>query len=277
MVDEKHLYDAHDHLPIPTYDEATSSRPTSQQSRLGPEEISDDAERQGLLGYGSSSSSSGAGSSSRRRNGYYQPPSVQSVRSSMDSDELELPEVTGGDEDEDGSALRREMEQMEMLDAEAADGDDAAAARRARMRSRLSKRLSSLTTTLSSFQFPRFRFSLPRFASVTARIPRVPDQYRPGWSIVARLVGLFIVVSLIYLLFVSEVLPVGNGGFGQPFNPEWVRSYAQGSVDVNRIVDNLRHVTSYDHVAGSEGSLYLAKWIQGKFKAAQMDVVSLEP
>jgi hypothetical protein len=55
-----------------------------------------------------------------------------------------------------------------------------------------------------------------------------------------------------------------------------VRSYAQGSVDVNRIVDNLRHVTSYDHVAGSEGSLYLAKWIQGKFKAAQMGAVSLE-
>lgn len=272
MVDEKHLYDVHDHLPIPTYEEATSSRPTSQQSRLGPEEISDDAERQGLLGYGSSSSS-GAGSSSRRRNGYYQPPSVQSVRSSMDSDELELPEVTGGDEDEDGPALRREMEQMEMLDAEAADDD---AARRARVRSRLSKRLSSLTTTLSSFQFPRLSFSLPRLACLTARIPRVPDRYRPGWSIVARLVGLFVVVSLIYLLFVSEVLPVGNGGFGQPFNPEWVRSYAQGSVDVNRIVDNLRHVTSYDHVAGSEGSLYLAKWIQGKFKAAQMGAVSLE-
>lgn len=273
MVDEKHLYDVHDHLPIPTYEEATSSRPTSQQSRLGPEEISDDAERQGLLGYGNSSSNNGAGSSSRRRNGYYQPPSVQSVRSSMDSDELELPEVTGGDEDEDGPALRREMEQMEMLDAEAADDD---AARRARVRSRLSKRLSSLTTTLSSFQFPRLSFSLPRLACVTARIPRVPDRYRPGWSIVARLVGLFIVVSLIYLLFVSEVLPVGNGGFGQPFNPEWVRSYAQGSVDVNRIVDNLRHVTSYDHVAGSEGSLYLAKWIQGKFKAAQMGAVSLE-
>jgi N-acetylated-alpha-linked acidic dipeptidase len=136
MVDEKHLYDVHDHLPIPTYEEATSSRPTSQQSRLGPEEISDDAERQGLLGYGSSNSNNGAGSSSRRRNGYYQPPSVQSVRSSMDSDELELPEVTGGDEDEDGPALRREMEQMEMLDAEAADDD---AARRARVRSRLSR------------------------------------------------------------------------------------------------------------------------------------------
>lgn len=261
MVDEKHLYDAHDHLPIPTYEEATSSRPASQRSRLGPEEISDDAERQGLLGHDI------PGTSTRRRNGY-QAPSVQSVRSSMDSDALDLPEVTNEAED---TALRREMEEMEIVDAEAAEDGSA---RRARMRMRLSKRISSLSTTLSSFRFPSWRIPWPSFSFITSRIPSVPDQYRPGWSVIARLAGLFLVISLIYLLFVSEVLPVSGNGFGQPFNPEWVRSFAQGSVDVNRIADNLKQVTSYDHVAGSEGSLYLAKWIEGKFRAAQMDQVT---
>ena len=47
MVDEKHAYEPEDSPPIPTYEEATSSHPVP---RLGPQEVSDDAERQGLLG-----------------------------------------------------------------------------------------------------------------------------------------------------------------------------------------------------------------------------------
>ncbi|KAF2803727.1 Zn-dependent exopeptidase [Mytilinidion resinicola] len=259
MVDEKHLYDAHEHLPIPTYEEATSSRPSSSQSRLGPSEISDDAERQGLLGLASTSTS-------RRRNGYHAP-SVQSVRSSEDSDDdLDLPEVMA--EAEEG-ALRRDIEEMDFLDAEAAEDG---AARRARMRMTLSKRFSSFTT---KWKWPAFSFSMPwpNFGWLTDRLPRIPEQYRPGWSVIARLIGLFVIVSLIYLLFVSEVLPVGNNAFGQPFNPEWVRSFAQGSIQKPRIIENLRHITSYDHVAGSEGSLYLGKWIEGRFRAAGMDSI----
>jgi hypothetical protein len=176
---------------------------------------------------------------------------------------LDLPEVMA--EAEEG-ALRRDIEEMDFLDAEAADDG---AARRARMRMNLSKRLSSLTT---KWKWPSF--SVPRlsFAWLTDRIPRIPEQYRPGWSVIARLMGLFVIVSVIYLLFVSEVLPVNNS-FGQPFNPEWVRSFAQGSIQKDRIVENLKHVTSYDHVAGSEGSLYLGKWIEGRFSAAGMDSI----
>ena len=58
----------YDSLPIPTYEEAINSRPTS---RTGPEEVSDDAERQGLL---------------RRLAGdAYHPPTVESARESLDS------------------------------------------------------------------------------------------------------------------------------------------------------------------------------------------------
>lgn len=48
MGDEKDEQ-RYDSLAIPSYEEATSSRPSSSHFGLGPEEISDDAERQGLL------------------------------------------------------------------------------------------------------------------------------------------------------------------------------------------------------------------------------------
>ncbi|KAK4954752.1 hypothetical protein LTR66_013511, partial [Elasticomyces elasticus] len=238
-------------LPIPTYEEATSSRPASSQTHRGPEEPSDDAERQGLLGRGSEP----------RRNGNYQAPSAQSVRSSQDSD-LHLPEVNGHeDEDED---LRHDMEQMDVLDPLQ---PDTAAQRRARMRSQFSKRLSSLTTTLSSIH-------LPSFAALTSRIPRLSDQYRPSLPIVARLAGLFTIIALIYILFALDVIPT-RSRIGQQYDPESVRTYVQGHVDANRIRDYLKYITSYDHVAGSEGDLFLARWIQGLWESAKLDDVSV--
>ena len=101
MSDEKHGYVREPSPPpIPTYDEATSSRNTS--TRLGPNEVSDDAERQGLL-----SPDILVQSDSRRRNGYYQAPSVQSVE---DGDsELGSPVRESQDE-----ALRQTMEEMEI-------------------------------------------------------------------------------------------------------------------------------------------------------------------
>ncbi|KAF2837718.1 putative glutamate carboxypeptidase Tre2 [Patellaria atrata CBS 101060] len=273
MVDEKHVYKEYESLPIPTYEEATSSRPPSSQSRLGPEEVSDDAERQGLLGRDSS------GTHPRRRDGYH-PPTVQSVRSSVDSD-LYLPEVTppSDDEDEDeDEALRRDMEELEVLDPE---DSETAAQRRARLRRTFSKRISSITMTLSSIHFPSFRsFRIPfpsiSFDIISSRLPYIPDEYRPGWSVLARLFGLFVLVSAIYALLVVEIMPSQYGGLGQPFNSEWVRGFAQSNIDLGRIRDNLKHISSFDHVAGSEGSLYLARWIEGLFKDGHMDVYGLE-
>ena len=72
--DEKHVYEVPEFPPIPSYEEATSSRYTST-ARRGPNEVSDDAERQGLLSPGAHVEGSGPA----RRNGYYHPPSVQSV------------------------------------------------------------------------------------------------------------------------------------------------------------------------------------------------------
>ncbi|KAI7313082.1 hypothetical protein KC315_g11785, partial [Hortaea werneckii] len=57
-------YKQYANIPIPTYDEATSSRPASSQQQRGPQEVSDDAERQGLLEEGNG----GDGNGNRNRN-----------------------------------------------------------------------------------------------------------------------------------------------------------------------------------------------------------------
>lgn len=257
MSDEKHRYERPDTPPpIPTYEEATSSRHVS--SRLGPNEVSDDAERQGLL-----APDTHVQSDQRRRHGYYQAPSVQSV----EDGESELGDAVRESQDED---LRQTMEEMEILDPESAEDGRA---RRNRSSSRFSKRFYSITSSFSKFNLPRIRWPAkwrPDFTFVTQRMPTIPDEYRPGWSIIARLCGLIFIISMVYLLVVSEVVPMGNG-FGAQFNPEWVRGTALSAVEGWRIEKDVEYITSYDHIGGTKGSYVLGQWIEGKFKEAHMD------
>ncbi|KAI8936901.1 hypothetical protein NX059_006133 [Plenodomus lindquistii] len=250
-MSEKHGYErAPSPPPIPTYEEATSSR---NAARLGPNEVSDDAERQGLLG---------PNTNVTRRNGYYQAPSVQSV----EDEDAGLGSPVRESQDEDS---RQIMEEMEILDPESAEQGRS---RRNRVGSRFSKRFYSITHTLSSFHLPRIPWPSwrPNFSFITDHLPTIPDEYRPGWAIVARLFGLIVIISLVYILIVSEVVPMG-GGFGTPFNPEWVRQFGLQSVQGSLIEKNLEYITSYDHIGGTEGSYVLGQWIEGKFKDAHMD------
>jgi hypothetical protein len=170
--------------------------------------------------------------------------------------------------DDEDVALRQEMEEMDILDPESAeDGRH----RRNRSRGRFSKRFYSLTDRLSSFHLPRIPFPTTFFKWLKSKLPTIPEEYRPGWAIVARLCGLILIISLVYLLVVSEIVPGGMGGFGQAFNPEWVRQQVQQSVEPWRIQADLEYISSYAHVGGSEGSFYLGQWIEGKFKEAHMD------
>jgi hypothetical protein len=107
--------------------------------------------------------------------------------------------------------------------------------------------------------------------------PSLPERYTPGFPVIARLLGLFLIIGLGYALFVFELLPNARNGLGQMmFDQESVRAFAQAHVNGSRIEEYLRHVTSFDHIAGTEGSLYLAKWMQGIFYDAGMDTVQLE-
>lgn len=135
--EKPYRYEPSENLPIPTYEEATS-RPTSSHSFLGPSEVSHDAERQGLLDR-----------SVPQQNGY-QPPTVESARSSLDS----LASSGGSSRRGSAEGLRREMEQMEVLEP-VTDGYPGGT-----RGYRISKRITSLTHSLSSINLP-FRQWLP--------------------------------------------------------------------------------------------------------------------
>lgn len=241
--DEKSQYIS---LPIPTYEEATSSRPTSSQR--GPEEVSDDAEREGLLGNATSAA----------RNGSYRAPTAESPRPSEDSD-LDLHEMTGDGDDED-AALRRSMEQMEMMEPEDATGSQ--------RQTRLSKSFAQL-----SHRWRRIRF--PRFTAFTSRIPTIPEEYRLSLPIIARLAGLFTIAALIYVLFALDIIP-SSRNYATRFDPESVRSRVQAEADPRRIADYLQYITSFDHVAGTEGDLYLAEWVREMWTNAELDKVAMQ-
>ncbi len=256
MSDEKHGYErAPSPPPIPSYEEATSSR--NAPARLGPNEVSDDAERQGLL-----SPDTRTQSDSRRRHGYYQAPSVQSVEDG-DSD---LESLVRDSQEED---LRQTMEEMDILDPGSVEEGRS---RRNRSTSRFSKRFYSIKHSLSSFHLPRIPWPSwrPDFTFVRQRLPTIPDEYKPGWSVIARLFGLILIITFVYFLVASEVVPM-NRGFGQAFSPEEIRQAAQSGVENWRIEKNLEYITSYDHIAGTEGSYVLGQYIESKFKEAHMD------
>ena len=247
--------------PIPSYEEATSSAPPADAS-----------EREGLLG-----------SNLSRRNGYYQPPSVQSPRSSEDSLDgltrhVRQDEDSDSDVDDVDEETRREVEQMDIMDV-----DDLEDGRRARGKGWVGRLLGFKRRLGRSWSWPSSwgagtSYMYSRLTSVPS-MPSVsiPESLRPGIPVLARLFGLFLLMGLGYALFVFELLPSARNGLGQiMFDQESVRQFAQGHVNGSRIEDYLRHVTSFDHVAGTEGSLYLAKWMQGIFADAGLDKARLD-
>jgi len=261
MDDDK--YSKYDNIPIPTYEEATSSRPTSSLTNRGPEEPSDDAERQGLLGSGGRGGGGGGGGQTRTRRGEYQPASVEDARPSMESD-LSIPEMADDDDDAEAASLRRDMEEMEVDDIDSARG-------RRRRRMDFSKRFNLIRHSFSSFSLPNVR--MPSFTFITSRI-QMPEGYSISLPIVARLVGIAIIVIFLYVLFALDIIP-NSRHMVQHYDPESVRARVQSDVDGDRIADYLRYITSFDHVAGTEGDLYLAKWQFERWGTQDLDQVAI--
>ncbi|KAL8689640.1 MAG: hypothetical protein Q9224_004597, partial [Gallowayella concinna] len=251
MVDEKHRYVHQDSLPIPTYEEATSSRPSSSQSYLGPEEVSHDAERQGLLSRGRPPQNNG-----------YEPPTVESARSSLDF----LPSSNGSSRRSSAEALQREIQQM--------DVEEPGSQTRA---NRISKRITSLTHSLSSINLP-FREWLPSGQYIRAKIPSWPHvlRFQPNWIIVGRIFAIFLVVFIIWLFFISDLFAVRGTRMTNMFEPENLRAYVLNHINADNIRQNLEHATQYDHIAGTEGNFFLAKWVETSFQQAGLELVGLE-
>ncbi|KAE8150124.1 hypothetical protein BDV25DRAFT_116812 [Aspergillus avenaceus] len=257
--DNKFEYEA---LPIPSYEEAVGARPSSSRSNLGPE-ASDEAERQGLL---HDAGDITAREAPRSRPHGYQPPTVESVRDSLDG--LESP----GPGSERGSLedLQRELAQMDVE-----DGQETAQRPRL-LRSRFSKRFSDLTRSLSAIRFPIRRF-LPSFR-FTIDLNNSRARLRThGCMIALRLFGLFLVVTIVYIFFVSDIFNM-NSRFimGQSYSAASVENFVQGHVNETSIAENLRRITKFPHMAGTEGSFVLAEWVESEFKIAGLDEIEME-
>ena len=251
MVSEKpNSYDQHGSLPIPTYDEAVNSRPSSSQSFLGAEEISNDAERQGLL-------------RTEEHNGY-QAPAVDSARSSL---AFSNSPRTSTEE------LRHEMmTQMDVLEPESGGGNTRGILLR---RNQLSKRITSLTHSLSSLSFSEW---LPSRDYILAKIPSLIRQFQPNWAImISRLFALILVLSLVYLVFFSDVFTVGRRGPGSARNfPDMVREFVRINANASSIRERSKYLTLFDHVAGTKGSYVLGEFVQDLFIESRLEDVQME-
>ena len=266
MVDEKpHKYEPADTLPIPTYEEATSSRPSSAQSNTGSEGISNDAERQGLL----RQSPHDGGSRPDTRFGGYEPPTVESARTSLEF----LSASSGRSSRASEEGLRREITQLTLEDPASAEG-------RSHLGHSLSKRITSFTNRLSSIQltirlpFGRWAAS---FAFLRDRIPRPSLRAKGSWVVIGRIFGGFLLMSFVYVLLASNIFTMSQRGtMGQNYDPEQVRIFVQSHVNGTSIEEYLKRLTAYDHVAGTEGNYVLARWVERLFKVAEIEDVALE-
>ncbi|KAJ5174384.1 uncharacterized protein N7482_000261 [Penicillium canariense] len=249
MGDDKFDYQA---LPIPSYEEATA-QPSSSRSDVGD---STDAERQGLLDHNASN---------------YQPPTVESARGSLDDLASSASGSTRGSTDQ----LRRELDQMDVDDSAVGSSSST----RPRLRHHFSKRLSSLTRTLSAIQRPLQRY-LPRMPSFRFTInlgetrARMKDH---GCIMLLRLFALMLVVSLVYVFFIGDIFNLNNRMvMGQSYSASSVENFIQGHINETNIAENLRIVSGNTRVAGTEGSFVLAEWIEHEFHKAGFDKVQRE-
>lgn len=246
MVDEKQTYEHYDSLAIPTYDEAVTSRPSSSQSLYrGPSEVSQDAERQGLLG-----------PRAGQQEGYHAP-TVESVRSSLD-----LSSSGGGSRADSTEELRHEIQQMDVEEPYSRLGD--------RSGSRFSKRISSLTHSFSSLHLP-FRQWLPSSDYIKDSLP----GFKLNSILLMRAGAFFLVLGLAYLLFASNLMKRRRQG-SKWFDPEVLRLYIRDHISGESIHQNLKILTSGDHAAGTLGGLQQAKYIERLFGENQLENVVLE-
>ncbi|KAK3679364.1 hypothetical protein LTR78_000925 [Recurvomyces mirabilis] len=282
MMEDK--YAQYANIPIPSYDEATASRSTSSQDTHDNATNNNTAEREGLL--------------------TYHHPTVESARTSLgfdaededeEADDLRLPEVNGHNNDIE----RRQIEELDYLDPSYPDSSRRSPRlyHRVRIRSgrKWGRQLSSLGATLSNLRFPIPSFRslyrpvdtdeegearpdtrtwLSRFVSRVG----VPERYRLSGPTAARLAGLFTLLTFIYFLFAFDLFPGSRRGLGNRFDPEAVRRFVLEHTSGENIRQTLEHITSFDHVAGTEGDLYLAKWMEGMWtEQGVFDQVALLP
>jgi hypothetical protein len=248
--------------PIPSYEEATIGGFPNSDSTPDYGQYS---ERHGLLSGNiedSGESSADRGQSSRTSN--YRRPTVRSVRSSIDSDDL----LSSSELNSRGSSgsLAREFFELEIEDPLASDSQ-----------SSISKVFLRLQRWPGSFlqHFPTLREYLRNIRFFLPSISCIGDRFRQNSRVIGlqaiRFFALLFILSVIYFVFVSEITPFGKKSKGEHYDPESIKTFVQEKLDVSYIETYLEHLSSYPHLAGTKGDLLLAKWVQNHFIQARMD------
>lgn len=276
--DKKFGYES---LPIPSYDEAVANRPGSSRSNRTTDEPGDDTERQGLLNQDhhprdqthdpnvDTTTNNDPGAGRPRPHGYH-PPTVESARNSVDD-----LDSAAGSHSARGSLedLQRELDQMDVEDG----GQQSSwSQRRSRLTSRFSKPFSSLTRKLSAIQLP-WRRLLPNLRWTIHLDEARTSLQGQGCIVALRLFGLLLVVTMVYVFFISDIFNMNTRFImGQPYTSSTLENFVQGQINETNIEENLRKVTNYPHIAGTEGSFVLAEWIEQEFRNANLDQIEME-
>jgi N-acetylated-alpha-linked acidic dipeptidase len=223
----------------------------------------------------------------------YVAPTVDSPRRSEDSlysarrrhvshDDDDLTSLESDDGDSDSEGFQRDIDRM---DYEGDDMEMQELGRNGRNATRRSRRthldshgwkgrLQDWKRRVSSLG-QSWSFNSPSW--LCASCPSIPDNLKwIGIGIAARLLGLGVLIAIGYAIFSLAILPTVSHEMATMFDPENVRQFAQSSVDVEKIKENLRHISSFDHVAGTKGSFFLAEWMREKFLDAGMDKVQMD-
>lgn len=248
MPDEKPF--KYENLPIPSYEEATSSRAQTLASTR-QNEPGNDEERQGLMDNGQS----GRQPVPTRRAGYRPPPMTgpDAIRDSLEDVDF-LPGEERRDSISSEDEVRREMEEMEVLDPPTEP-------------STWTKRISSISQSLSfihlplTLKMPNWKFKLPKFDANL-------------FILLGRVFAVLLVTAVVYLFFISGIFKSTSQRMqGQMYPQEAVRIFVQESVIAENIRGYLEHITSYDHMAGTEGDYVLSQWVAGLFTTAGLEDV----
>ncbi|KAJ9161742.1 Zn-dependent exopeptidase [Coniochaeta hoffmannii] len=304
MPDAKSTYDP----PIPSYDEAVGASTANSRSAFENESWSptaddnDDENREGhslLRNAAAPTTSSTVPRPNRHRSGGYRAPTVET---DDDGDSL-----YSGDSDTDDEAahVRREMFEMDVLDADEHDDDRSSNFSALLWGKRIGFPLS----------LPRWRWSwrprLPRMQirlgqeeaggggggarsggeeGTTEEGPAPPRcgrwRFPVAWPpvnnmalvlVMGRLLAVALVLGVLYLLFISDLFTGITRRMGnQMFDPESVRIHVQTSVDPLRMRENLREFTRYPHIAGTEGDYGLALDTRNKFVSYGLEDITVD-
>jgi hypothetical protein len=244
MPDEKPY--KYDNLPIPTYEEATSSTaPTPQLAPLN--EPGNDDEREGLIG--------NASGNQEALNGYR--PTVNYDRDSLDDIEFLHIRDDSGFAHSDDEEVRREIQEMEVLDPPIEQ-------------STWTKRISSISRSLSFIHLP-FNVKMPNWKF------KWPHMDANTFILIGRFFAVVLVMAVLYLIFVSGVFRnTAQRMTGPSYDPEKARILVQNMADADRIRGYLQRMTDFIHVAGTEGDFIKSQLIEGYFAEAKLKNVRKE-